>query len=373
MKSPTNQAVLTRRKGLVQGRPLCHAQVLCLSNRVVVSSSVFVFVLTNLVYALWASRRKLLISGGSLFFLFISPERDCAQSASSFSSAHMARVSAAKADDQLVTFRWKNKSRELGTIAVPSGYKEETRASGESVRTTLKYEDGSYIVLHVGGVIKQPLFSEPDHQISEQRTLSQLVIREGKVRNTKLFWREQNSYGVSPATDTGFTNVPRDRFWLFMEALRSFRTAKQIGSAQADFATPASDTPIVPQPEPETTGLQQQKKIQTTITYCTPEIAKHWKLANLTFNSLYSFRINEKGEVIEITKLRDDFIGEEAVRSCLAKWRIVGVSGKSPFVVYFNWKHGKGWGEQQVSGNGFTQIMKIRDDGELEITRNPKE
>jgi len=119
---------------------------------------------------------------------------------------------------------------------------------------------------------------------------------------------------------------------------------------------------------------QAQQKIQTTITYCTPDIAKHWKLANLTFNSLYSFRINEKGEVIEITKLRDDFIGEEAVRSCLAKWRIVGVSRKSPFVVYFNWKRGKGWGEQRVSGNGFTQIMNIGEDGTLEITRNtPKQ
>jgi len=139
----------------------------------------------------------------------------------------MARVSAPKADDQLVTFTWRNRSRELGTITIPPGYTEQTRASGESVRTTLKYKDGSYIVLRFGGVSTQPLFGEPDHQISEERTLSQLVIREGKVRNTKLFWREQNSYGVLPSTDTGFTNVPRDRFWLFMEALRSFRTPEQ--------------------------------------------------------------------------------------------------------------------------------------------------
>jgi hypothetical protein len=125
--------------------------------------------------------------------------------------------------------------------------------------------------------------------------------------------------------------------------------------------------------EPNLDAAEASQKVKAKITYCTPNLANHWKLANLTFNSLYSFRINEKGEVIEITKLRDNYIGEESVKACLATWKIVGVSGKSPFVVYFNWKHGEGWGDQQVSGNGFSHVINKRDSDEPEITKHPEQ
>lgn len=109
--------------------------------------------------------------------------------------------------------------------------------------------------------------------------------------------------------------------------------------------------------------LQEKKEIQTTITYCNLELSNGWKLANLTFNSLYSFSVNEKGEVVDLKKIRDDFIGEEAVKSCLSKWRISGVPEESPFVVYFKWQHGKGWVEQSISGKGFKQTTSIENVG----------
>ncbi|GIU81260.1 MAG: hypothetical protein D6687_09500 [Acidobacteria bacterium] len=107
----------------------------------------------------------------------------------------------------------------------------------------------------------------------------------------------------------------------------------------------------------------QKKEVQTTITYCNFDLSSGWKLANLTFNSLYSFSVNEKGEVVDIKKIRDDFIGEEAVKSCLSKWRITGVPEKSSFVVYFNWQHGKGWVEQTIFGKGFKQTMSVENVG----------
>jgi hypothetical protein len=109
--------------------------------------------------------------------------------------------------------------------------------------------------------------------------------------------------------------------------------------------------------------LQEKKEIQTTITYCNLELSNGWKLANLTFNSLYSFSVNEKGEVVDVKKIRDDFIGEEVVKSCLSKWKISGVPEKSPFVVYFKWQHGKGWVEQTISGKGFKQTTSIENVG----------
>jgi len=79
----------------------------------------------------------------------------------------------------------------------------------------------------------------------------------------------------------------------------------------------------------------------------------------LTFNSLYSFKVNSRGTVEEITKIRDKFIGEDKVKACISSWQFSGISNKKPFVVYFNWKHGTGWREQRVSGNGLTHVMSF--------------
>lgn len=120
--------------------------------------------------------------------------------------------------------------------------------------------------------------------------------------------------------------------------------------------------------------LKEKKEVQTTITYCNLELSKEWKLANLTFNSLYSFSVNEKGDVVDIKKIRDDFVGEKVVKSCVSNWKIKGVPDKSRFAVYFKWKHGKGWIEQKISGNGFTQVMNMENIGvdKIVISENVK-
>lgn len=111
------------------------------------------------------------------------------------------------------------------------------------------------------------------------------------------------------------------------------------------------------------TNLSKEKEVKTTITYCNLNLSEQWKLANLSFNSLYSFTINEKGEADNIEKVRDDFIGEEEVKSCVSKWKIKGFPKESRFSVYFVWKHGKGWIRQEISGNGFMQTMMMEDFG----------
>jgi hypothetical protein len=123
----------------------------------------------------------------------------------------------------LVEYVWRNKNQQLGKLLVPPGYSEDTKSYTEGVRTTLTYPDGSYLILHVGGMIKLPFFSEPEHEVSKWRKLANRVVREGKVRNTELLWREDNSYGVWPPNNLGFTNVPRSRVKIFEDALASFK------------------------------------------------------------------------------------------------------------------------------------------------------
>jgi hypothetical protein len=120
-------------------------------------------------------------------------------------------------------------------------------------------------------------------------------------------------------------------------------------------------------------GNSDENKIETTITYCNLKLSPSWKLANLSFNSLYSFNVSDKGDVLEVEKTRDDFIGEEPVKECLSGWKIKGFPNGSRFSVYFTWKHGAGWTTQEISGNGFSQTMKMEGVGLVKLIPGVKE
>ena len=95
-----------------------------------------------------------------------------------------------------------------------------------------------------------------------------------------------------------------------------------------------------------------------SVSFCNLDLAEKWKLGNLTFNSLYSFRVKANGGITQLKKIRDEFIGYENVAKCTSNWNFQGFPEGSQFVVYFNWKHGKGWVEQQISGQGITSILR---------------
>lgn len=107
----------------------------------------------------------------------------------------------------------------------------------------------------------------------------------------------------------------------------------------------------------------KKKEIQTSITYCNLEVPAFWKEANSNFYLMYSLKVNEKGDLIEVKKIRDDVVGEQLVMQCIAGWKISGFPDKTNFVVSFKWQHGKGWVEQTISGKGFKQTTNIEDIG----------
>lgn len=78
---------------------------------------------------------------------------------------------------------------------------------------------------------------------------------------------------------------------------------------------------------------------------------------------MYSFKLNDKGESAEIKKIRDDVIGEEKVKQCVADWKISGLRENTELVVSFKWQHGKGWVEQTIFGKGFKQTNNIENVG----------
>jgi len=121
----------------------------------------------------------------------------------------------------------------------------------------------------------------------------------------------------------------------------------------------------------QSANIDSNKDIETSISYCNFNVSRGLKLANLSFNSLYTFKVDEKGEIIEIKKIRDDYIGEEIVKPCIMKWKIKGFSNNSIFGVSFEWRNSRGWINQKISGNGFTLVMNAKDIGieNLEISQ----
>jgi hypothetical protein len=108
-------------------------------------------------------------------------------------------------------------------------------------------------------------------------------------------------------------------------------------------------------------NLSQEREIKTSISYCNFEIPKALKSANITFSIYYMFKVDENGEVINIEKKRDNYIGEEKVKSCISNWKVVGVPGSTWFGVNFFWSRNKGWFRQTIQSYklNFSQIMEM--------------
>jgi hypothetical protein len=102
-----------------------------------------------------------------------------------------------------------------------------------------------------------------------------------------------------------------------------------------------------------------QEKATSEITFCNFELPRNVKIANASFNVIYSFEINEEGQPVKIIKIHDDYIGEDIVTSCLENWRLHGITKGARFVVNFRWQHAEGWVELTVAGTEFVQKIKL--------------
>lgn len=109
-------------------------------------------------------------------------------------------------------------------------------------------------------------------------------------------------------------------------------------------------------------GVFYQERSDSEITFCNLKLPNAIKTANASFNVTYSFIVGKSGHPSSITKIRDDYVGEEEVSSCLQNWRFSGWQRGKRIVVVFRWQHGEGWVELTLSGAGHSQKVKITGD-----------
>ena len=99
------------------------------------------------------------------------------------------------------------------------------------------------------------------------------------------------------------------------------------------------------------------------ISFCQFDMPEVIKRANASFNVTYKFNLDSEGKPTNITKIRDDYVGEDKVKSCLERWRFRGLPSEVPMAVIFRWEHAKGWVEVSVAGPDFSQKIRLEGDG----------
>jgi len=109
-----------------------------------------------------------------------------------------------------------------------------------------------------------------------------------------------------------------------------------------------------------TSASPQQYEFE--IAFCNFDLAAGVKQANASFYVSYSFIVDGEGRPTNITKLRNDYVDEKNVTSCLGEWRFRGVQKGAGVVALFRWQHAEGWVDVSISGPNFSEKIKLTGD-----------
>ena len=88
------------------------------------------------------------------------------------------------------------------------------------------------------------------------------------------------------------------------------------------------------------------------------QIAVPHNLQDATFTLTYKFETTKHGKLINITRVRNDFLPDHPFSSCMAQWRLPSISGQG--IAEFTRTRTEGWTVIHVSGRGFDQSFSYR-------------
>jgi hypothetical protein len=134
------------------------------------------------------------------------------------------------------TFTWSWGTSVLGELEVPSGFTADTWNYKEGILTTLKYRDGSSIVLQKGFMYRIPMFQDSEYILDTSEKESDKTVRRGHYKGKAEVWGEVDYRSPMKAPDPsilgavgpnlGYEHVPRKLEREFASALLSFRPTR---------------------------------------------------------------------------------------------------------------------------------------------------
>jgi len=78
-------------------------------------------------------------------------------------------------------------------------------------------------------------------------------------------------------------------------------------------------------------------------------------LQDASFTLAYRFETTKQGKLINITRVRNDFLPDAPFHACMVQWKLPSVSGHG--VAEFTRTPTEGWKEIHISGKGFDQTF----------------
>jgi hypothetical protein len=77
-----------------------------------------------------------------------------------------------------------------------------------------------------------------------------------------------------------------------------------------------------------------------------------------SFSVIYVFDVNNEGRPINLKPVSQGFTTPEEVQSCIESWKLPEYS-KKRLVASFRWKHGVGWTQLAITGEGVKLTIKV--------------
>lgn len=98
------------------------------------------------------------------------------------------------------------------------------------------------------------------------------------------------------------------------------------------------------------------------VAFCNFPLPASIKRANASFYVSYSFVTDESGKPEKLTMIRNDYVDDREVSTCLKSWVIRGVQRGTTIVAIFRWEHARGWVDLSIAGAGVNQKIKLTGD-----------
>ena len=106
------------------------------------------------------------------------------------------------------------------------------------------------------------------------------------------------------------------------------------------------------QPAADTATRLDPSQESLEVRYCHFEVPRELQSASLDFSVVYSFSVDESGQVKDLQKVRDAYLDLQNVSSCLQLWKLPSLTVGETYHFASNWQHGVGWTRMSIVGEG---------------------
>jgi len=94
------------------------------------------------------------------------------------------------------------------------------------------------------------------------------------------------------------------------------------------------------------------------IELCDFQVLAELARANASFSVIFQIQTDGGGRPSKVAKLKNDFLQDEPFMACLRRWILPAPNAQ--VIVVLNWKHGRGWTQLNIDGQGIHRKIRLQ-------------